>query len=65
MYKIFKFIADVTQGECFTSFKYYDDNVVSPAIEYEDIGDITDHNSKSYKLKKNRYFIEIKLVDIF
>lgn len=36
MDKILKFIANETQGECFTSFKYCYDNVASPAIEYED-----------------------------
>lgn len=36
MDKILKFIANETQGECFTSFKYCYDNVASPAVEYED-----------------------------
>lgn len=36
MGKILKFIADETQGECFTSFKYCYDNVATPTIEYED-----------------------------
>lgn len=36
MDKILKFIADKTQGECFTSFKYHYGNVASLAIKYED-----------------------------
>lgn len=36
MGKILKFIANETQGECFTSFKYCYDSISAPTIEYED-----------------------------
>lgn len=39
MSKILNFIAEETQGECFTSYKYCYDNVVSPSINYEDRAD--------------------------
>jgi len=41
MDKMLKFIADETQGECFTSFKYCYNNIAAPTIEYEDGEKIT------------------------
>lgn len=35
MGKVLTFIAEATQGECFTSFKYCYDNITAPTIEYE------------------------------
>jgi len=47
MGKILKFIADETQGELFTSFKYCYDNVPTPTIEYE-VGENNYINLKEY-----------------
>lgn len=34
MGKLLKYIAEETQGACFTSFKYCYDTITAPAIEY-------------------------------
>ena len=34
MGKLLKYIAEETQGACFTSFKYCYDTIIAPAIEY-------------------------------
>lgn len=36
MGKVLDYIAQETQGECFTSFKYCYDNITAPTIEYEE-----------------------------
>ena len=47
MGKILQYIAQETQGECFTSFKYCYDNMATPHIEYE-AGESSYKNLKDY-----------------
>ncbi len=47
MEKLLKYIAEETQGECFTSFKYCYDNVAAPTIEYDN-GESSYINLKEY-----------------